>query len=193
MHPRISSPVTLHLPSGTGLVILLAVLVLVLWFVRVPANRPVIVFIASIVGAAALLINTLNTISMREAQDVRSRVAESFSLIRMWNDPNFSQTKSHCFSIPRRIEHMAAEEQMRIIRENQETEQAVVEVLNFCEMIGLASHEEFVDEETLKLYFRAIVTRLWTAFSQYIERRRAEVQNPRLYVELQKVHERWSR
>ena len=91
------------------------------------------------------------------------------------------------------VENKSGGEQVRVIREEGEHEQAVVETLNFCEMVALAARQDFVDEPTLRLYFRAVVTRLWTAFRPYSEHRRGEVQNRRLFMEIEQMYDKWSR
>ena len=67
----------------------------------------------------------------------------------------------------------------------------LIDVLNLIEAMAIAVETTIADEEILKRFFRSIVLEYWHITGPFIEARRAEVNNPRLFLETEWLFQRW--
>jgi hypothetical protein len=159
MTSQFSQQITLTIPRGWWLIVLIVALLLIAWFIWEPTHRPIVIFISSIFAALGVLLNALNGMHLRrmqletaqQLQESRQqeqnarRINESIAFIRFWNDPEFYLIQSTCWVAVRAFEGKTAQEQRRMAKETAEHNNAIVAALNFMELMGMADQLEITE------------------------------------------------
>ncbi len=116
---------------------------------------------------------------------------EAFRLIRAWNDPAFFPMQTTFWTCLKELDGKLPHQQVPIIVDNDDYRRAVNQTLNFFEMMALAINRKVVDEETLKLFFRGVVTRCWAKLEAYARSRRTDTGTPGLFVQIEHICHNW--
>lgn len=195
--------VILTIPWGVGLLLLLFAVGLTLWFAFVPMHRPIVIFIGSAAIAAGIFLDAANSIQIRHdqqelarAQGRETKVAAALQLIRLWADPALFPVKSTAMLVIREFgDRRSIDDQLRFLEENADKGylDAVIETMNFFELLGLAVDTGLADEEIVKRYFRALTVHVWGRLNSYVAWRQGESNNPRLFSEFEGLFARWGR
>ena len=177
---------------------------LIVLYVLVPQWHDPLVYIAAVLGGVGVLISALNEIQARaedieqiKIQNANLRTQMAFDTIRQWNDPQWSAIKSNCKKLMRAFAE-ANNVKEAVAAGEQESKDGkgpplhdLTNILNFFEAVSVQVQLEKIDEEVLVRFFRSIFLGYWQLSKPWIDYRRAERNNSRLYSEIEKLHERW--
>ena len=155
-------------------------------------KRPAIYFIGIVVGSSAALLAFVNALDIRSAQRQQVKMQAALDFVHRWNDPQFFHTRKNAGPALLQFKELPEERKKTFVRENREIANDIVDMLNVLEALSIAIQKDLVDEEFARLFFRGIVVGFWQNGQGFIETRRAERGNPRLFTELQKLFVQWS-
>ncbi len=179
---------TLVIPWGIGLLLVIVALGLIAWFWLVPSDRPVVVFIGSVIAAFGVILNAINGIYSREAEekhleltlntqrehlertlDVQQQQAsdarsdskrkEAFEYMRRWNDPVSLEKYSQAVVF-------LADKSLSYVEKRKKLEQdlalryAVFGLFNFFEEMELSMQNGMAEESICVDFFKGIVIKL---------------------------------
>jgi hypothetical protein len=120
-----------------------------------------------------------------------SKVERAFLFIRRWNEPVLEKRKHDFRTIIDSGKAHDADYLEKHLTQNPELRTIVVEVLNFFEEIGLASNMGLADDETLERYFYGALTSYHSCLEAWIQRHRASIARPKMWIELEQMLTRW--
>lgn len=169
-----------------------------LWQFRVhPEWRETIVFGATIVGGAFVLFS-----HMKHIEENREKYAQK--LIERWNSPS---PEFELWKDTLRSAYAGTLDPKKYIRTRSitgaiqlpadlVTRNRIVGILSYCEEVALAIRTNTADEELIRRLLESVLILSWDKFQPWIAGERTTLGKPDgddLYIELQKVVERWGR
>lgn len=172
---------------------------LIVAFIVQPTWRPVLLFVAPVLGGSAALIAAFNALETRQVQSdqaaksaLATRRATSMNFVHAWMNPAFFHAKKNGRLLLKEFQsNPTAQQQKQYLDTNPDHQANLFDLLNMFEALGLAVRCEVCDEELLKGYFRSVLIEYWHAAEGYIKMRRAERQNARLLQEMEWLFGRW--
>lgn len=133
--------VSVKIPSGAGIGLILAAAGLVAWFLLVPSQRPTVIFVASVAAALGILLGAINAIGVRGEQERHARRQESFDYMKRWLDPELTKLRWE-------VRVGLAETDSLVTASSPEELQTKVQlVLNFFEAMAIEIDEGAADDE----------------------------------------------
>lgn len=168
--------------------IIYAAFLLIGAYVLLPKWRNSLVYVTAVLGGIGILISAFNEIEARYEAIRHSTVHRALDFVRDWNAPAFYNAKNAGREVLRHFRtNGCADDEYLTTRL-----QSLLDILNFFEMMSLAIQINQADDLTAKRFFRGIVVEHWQVAEQWIKRRRAEKNNPRLFIELESLAKQWS-
>jgi len=176
----------------------LAIEGILLWQFQIHRElRETIVFGATIVGGAFVLYS-----HMKHSEENREKYAQK--LIERWNSPSpeFEKWKDRLreayagkLELNKYIRKRSGTEEIVLPAEEKDREirNQIVGILNYCEEVALAVRTNTADEELIQRILDTVLIMSWEKFQPWIagERTTLGKNGDALYIELQKVVERW--
>lgn len=169
-------------------------------FIFRPDLRPILSFMAPVLGGSAALIAAFNALESRGAQAEQSakqaeqtKRALAFDCLHCWLNPNFYHAKKAGREILAYFkQNPSVDGQYTFLLQEPGREANLWDVLNFFEVMAVGIRMELADEEVCKRFFQTLVTRYWHTVEGCIRKRRAERENARLFQEMEWLAQRWS-
>jgi hypothetical protein len=133
----------------------------------------------------------LSAQQQRNALDQKAK-ENALRYLERWNDPQFCESKVDAEQVIKIQEKEGTEAVTAKINENDTFKRKVSDILNFFEEIAIAIDSRTVDEEILKKAYRGLLNLYCMALQDFIKDSRRRFGNPRLYIEIENLHKRWS-
>lgn len=169
-------------------------------FIIYPAYRAAIVFGASslgglgaLAGAFYLARGLILTAQQQEDAMRRKEMENAFRYLERWNNPVFHHLKIAAGRVIEIQEKQGAEAVTDELNKDAIFRSNVTDVLNFFEEIAIAINSKIVDEKTLRRAYRGLIHMYCMALEDFVVHRRQKFSNPRLFVEVENLHKRWSK
>lgn len=124
------------------------------------------------------------------------RMDRTLEYIARWNSPNFDSFKEIAVEMRKIINNYPDEVKhsdivLKALRQSEDLELKVSNILNFFEELALAVEKGLVDQDMIKEFFEYIFLRCATLFKDYIEDERIKRQYNKLYIEFTNLNETW--
>ncbi|MBV9404815.1 MAG: DUF4760 domain-containing protein [Acidobacteriaceae bacterium] len=158
--------------------------------------KETIVFGASIVAGAFALYGHL-----KHVEEKRAEYAQV--LIARWSTPNpeFEFWKDALRDVysgrlyPRSVMRTRSPGGQIVLPDDMKTRNRIAGLLGYCEEVALAVRTGHADEELIQRMLEGVLTSCWNRFKPWIEGEREVlgVEGKGLYIELEKLIERWNR
>jgi hypothetical protein len=132
------------------------------------------------------------TIQQRSESITEQKIARAFEFHRRWNDPALAQIKANFRELIECGKAHMAEHVEELINKDAAKRLAVVEVLNFFEELAIAVHTGVADNDTLCRGFRGPLTGYHATLEAWIKQHRSSKKRPTMWIELEKLVEKWN-
>lgn len=198
--PEESISLKITLPPKLILLMLSIWIVSVIVFILFPANqRDCVIFGASSLGGIAALIGAfylarglmLSAQQQRNALDQKAK-ENALRYLERWNDPQFCEFKVDAEQVIKIQEKENSKAVAVKIHEDDTFKRRVSDILNFFEEIAIAVDSKTVDEDILRRAYKGLLNLYCMALQDFIKDSRRRFGNPRLYIEIENLHKRWS-
>ncbi len=172
---------------------LIGVTLVIAYALSPEATRKVLVFAASVIAGIAGLFAAANAIDARLAAVDLGRKAAALTFFERWNDPKSYHRKIGARKGLKAIENLNQNSEFTAYEEkNPDDYQNILDLLNFFEELAVAIRLGLADEEVVKRGFRGPITRTWHRTKKFVESRRSERNNARIWQELEWLSQRWA-
>ena len=168
-------------------------------FIFLPTYRPAIIFGASSLGGLSALAGAfylarglIVTAQQQEDAMRRKEVENALQCLERWNNPQFHHVKIAAGKVIEILEKQDAGAVATQVTGDATFRSNVTDVINFFEEMAIAIYSNIADEDTLKRGFRGLVHLYWMALQDFAEQRRQRFSNPRIFIEFENLHKRWS-
>jgi len=169
-----------------------AALALIAVFIFAPEKwHPALIFSTAVLGGAAGLTTAVNALDARSSAAKQAQIAGALAFAERWNSPTFYHCKKAGREIIQHFRTIDVEQQIKYLAEDSGRFANLIDLINQFEALSIAIGCGTVDDDTARLFFRAIVIEYWHATESYTKKRRAEKGNPRLYLEFETLYGRW--
>lgn len=181
------------IPWGWLLVIFAASIALIALFIWGPAKwHEALIFAASVFASAALLLSAADALDARGSREQQAQKEAAMRFIDNWNSPQFYHCKKNGRTVQAYFKtHPAIGDQLAYLTGEPELHANLMDVLNHFESLAIGIANRMVDDELAEEFFCSMALRYWQHSAAYIENRRAEQNNARLYVNFGALFERW--
>ena len=115
----------------------------------------------------------------------------SADLITQYNSPEMTKLSIISYALKKDIKDLKPEEVIEYLEGNQKKKTAIVASLNFFEKLAISIDHKLADEDLLKDYFRGIIRNNYHALKGFIELKRKENQNNRIFENFEQLTDRW--
>lgn len=132
------------------------------------------------------------TIQQRSESITEQKIARAFEFHRRWNDPALAQIKANFRELIESGRAHMAEHVEELIDKDSAKRLAVVEVLNFFEELAIAVHTGVADNDTLYRGFRGPLSEYYATLEPWVKRHRSSKKRPTMWIELEKLVEKWN-
>ena len=142
--------------------------------------RPVLLFVAPVLGGSAALLAAYNAIDARLAGAEQAR-RHSLQFLHCWLNPSFSEPRKHGYEILAflKANHNVVD-QKKWLEEDPSRLASLFDILNVFETMSSCIQEGLADTKLLERSFRSLVREYWHASSAFVKARRDERNNARL-------------
>lgn len=123
-----------------------------------------------------------------KAQRYEERLNRTISYISRWNSPEYSAIRS---TIGKTLKEIDNNELVRHLKANPKESQDFVTILNFLEEVSYLICKGFVEEKILKEFYHGIIRTTYLKLFLFIDSRRREADNEKLYVYLETLYDAW--
>ncbi|MDX2262706.1 MAG: DUF4760 domain-containing protein [Gemmatimonadales bacterium] len=172
--------------------ILVVAAALIAAFILKPEWRPVLLFVAPVLGGSAALLAAYNAIDARLAGAEQAKKAVSLQFLHCWLNPSFSQPRKHGYEILAflKANHNVVD-QKKWLEEDPSRLASLFDILNVFETMSSCIQEDLADAKLLERSFRSLVREYWHASSAFVKARRDERNNARLLREVEWLFNQW--
>ena len=168
-------------------------------FIFLPDHRTTVVHAASSLGGlgalagAVYLARGLLLTAQQQRDAMRQKELENaFRYLERWNNPQFHHVKMAAGKVIEIRENQDAQAVTARVTQDDTFRSNVTDVINFFEEMAIANDAKIVDEAMLRRTFRGLVHLYWMALQDFAEQRRQRFNNPRIFREVERLHQRWS-
>jgi len=200
----LTKKVTLVVPSWISLILALGAVGLILWFIKAPMQRNLIIYITSVIAGTGVILTAITAIITMQAQSEQaertlntqkelaqsanreSNRREAFDLMKRWNDPLFARLRHE---IAAGIE---VDEKFVTLKSEPVTLAKVNLILNFLELVAVGCKNGDVDPELCKLYFRSALFYYEKRLTWYMDEWIRGRNQPTAWENLRELARSWS-
>ncbi len=116
----------------------------------------------------------------------------SSNLITQFNSPEMTKLSIISYALKKDIKELKPEEVVEYLEKNQDKKTAMVASLNFFEKMAISIEHGLADENLLEDFFRSIVRNNYHSLKDFIELKRKENQNNKIFEKFETLAQRWS-
>jgi len=173
-------------------VLVITVLVFLISYLYASAYRDEIKFVVILFGGAAAIYSAYYVGAALHMQVSRDRQKASFDILDLLNRPEFIDVRIFLEKECEGNTKLSVEELFKKIEQQKELTNAVHIVMGILEDMSIAIQYEYVDEDILYLSLEALVRRNWFGLRGWVEQLRAEKNDSKLWIEIQKLADSWA-
>jgi len=181
---------------GTGIVLTVIGGSVVLAYIKYDNLRKILEFSTTVAATVAGLTGASYAAQSLTRSAEEAKIDRTLSFISRWNDPSFE--KKQVISLLRKAhDHANSTVEGFIVQEidkddeNNNLKSEINTILNFFEEMSLAIKNKLVDENTLYEFFKGIVLTYVEKFEPWMEVRRKNSKNKKIFQALTELRDRW--
>ncbi|MDY6973867.1 MAG: DUF4760 domain-containing protein [Thermodesulfobacteriota bacterium] len=119
------------------------------------------------------------------------RKSFSSDLISQFNSPEMTKLSIISYALKKDIKDLKPDEVVEYLEKDQDKKTAMVASLNFFEKLAISIEHGLADEKLLRDFFRGIVRSNFHALKGFIELKRKENQNNKIFEKFEALARRW--
>ena len=146
------------------------------------------------IALTALVYAAMNVRLIYDSQQhnlLMKRKSFSSDLISQFNSPEMTKLSIISYALKKDIKDLKPDEVVEYLEKDQDKKIAMVASLNFFEKLAISIEHGLADENLLRDFFRGIVRSNYHALKGFIELKRKENQNNKIFEKFEALARRW--